>query len=280
MDRVLNAPPVAQLRVRNVHNRVEITPNGSTGPLVAYDAPDSDGDREDNEDERGGEDADGDGPIDMDIDSQSSSQASTGFESNSTTTTRPRSPKSFHRHICEQGLSEPVTLPPEPPGKCSAQLQSRIADLLEKSRRGANLVDNIQRKKTFRNPSIYEKLIVHCDIDELGSNFPPNVFDPHGFAKESYYEELSKKQTEAMNKLEKERKKPEVVTLMGVAPSTKKSKWDQTGSVSSSTGAPRTAPGLVSVPTGTKPVVIHGMGSLPKPKNPVTHIGTSVASRR
>lgn len=29
------------------------------------------------------------------------------------------------------------------------------------------------------------------------------MFDPHGFAKESYYEELSKQQTEAMNKLEK-----------------------------------------------------------------------------
>ena len=26
----------------------------------------------------------------------------------------------------------------------------------------------IQNKKAFRNPSIYEKLIIHCNIDELG----------------------------------------------------------------------------------------------------------------
>lgn len=66
---------------------------------------------------------------------------------------------------------------------------------------------------------------------------------------------------------------------MGVAPATKRSKWDQTGVVGGS--APRGAPGLVSVSTGgTKPVVIHGMGQLPKPKNPVTHVGTSAASRR
>lgn len=74
---IVGAPPVAQLRVRDVHNRVEITPNGSTGPLVAYDAPDSDGERDDDDDDevgarRGGEDGNcGDEPIDMDIDSQS-----------------------------------------------------------------------------------------------------------------------------------------------------------------------------------------------------------------
>lgn len=30
----------------------------------------------------------------------------------------------------------------------------------------------IQRKKEFRNPSIYEKLIQFCAIDELGTNYP------------------------------------------------------------------------------------------------------------
>ena len=29
----------------------------------------------------------------------------------------------------------------------------------------------IQNKKAFRNPSIYDKLIIHCNIDELGG-FP------------------------------------------------------------------------------------------------------------
>ena len=29
----------------------------------------------------------------------------------------------------------------------------------------------IQKKKAFRNPSIYEKLILHCGIDEFGKVF-------------------------------------------------------------------------------------------------------------
>ena len=31
----------------------------------------------------------------------------------------------------------------------------------------------IQNKKAFRNPSIYEKLILHLNIDELGEQFCP-----------------------------------------------------------------------------------------------------------
>lgn len=36
----------------------------------------------------------------------------------------------------------------------------------------------IQDRKEFRNPSIYEKLIQYCDIDELGTNYPPELYDP------------------------------------------------------------------------------------------------------
>ena len=53
-----------------------------------------------------------------------------------------------------------------------------------------NLV--IQRKKMFRNPSIYEKLIQFCEIDETGTNLPKDLYDGHLFGKESYYDELSK----------------------------------------------------------------------------------------
>lgn len=61
----------------------------------------------------------------------------------------------------------------------------------------------IQNKKQFRNPSIYEKLIQFCDIDELGTNFPPELYDGHLFGKESYYEELGKVQKVEMDKREK-----------------------------------------------------------------------------
>lgn len=38
--------------------------------------------------------------------------------------------------------------------------------------------------------SIYEKLIQFCSIDELGTNYPKDMFDPHGWSEDSYYESL------------------------------------------------------------------------------------------
>ncbi|XP_003740027.1 SAP30-binding protein [Galendromus occidentalis] len=273
MQRVLRAPPVAQLRLQNLHNRVEITPNGSTGPLVAYDGHDSDGDlNDDDEDDDDAFDDSNPEPVAKPMESRVELTASSDG-----LLARPSSPQAYHRLLQEKG--PPVQLPPEPPTKCSDELQRRISEFCKRSADGFDFLDSIQKKKSFRNPSIYEKLLVHCDVDELGSNFPSEMFDPHAFRKEDYYDDLARKQTEAMHKLEKEKKKPDSTTSAVAA--TKKSKWDQGGIAAASAVARSVAaPGLVTMPTGTKSVVISGIGSLPKPKNPVTHVGTSIASRR
>ena len=42
----------------------------------------------------------------------------------------------------------------------------------------------IQKKKAFRNPSIYEKLILHCGIDEFGKVFKHvKIGDQHNYYK-------------------------------------------------------------------------------------------------
>merc|ERR1712141_431250 len=43
---------------------------------------------------------------------------------------------------------------------------------------GVNMNEIIKRKKSFRNPSIYQMLIELKNINEGGSNFPKDVFDP------------------------------------------------------------------------------------------------------
>lgn len=71
------------------------------------------------------------------------------------------------------------SLPPEPKGKCPQELQDKITLMYEKMR--TNKMDMnklIQDRKEFRNPSIYEKLIQYCNIDELGTNYPPELYDP------------------------------------------------------------------------------------------------------
>uniref|UniRef100_A0A8B9Q0U1 SAP30 binding protein n=1 Tax=Apteryx owenii TaxID=8824 RepID=A0A8B9Q0U1_APTOW len=142
--------------------------------------------------------------------------------------------------------------------------------------------------------SIYEKLIQFCSIDELGTNYPKDMFDPHGWSEDSYYEALAKAQKIEMDKLEKakkERTKIEFVTgtkkgtTTSAASTTtttasttvgdaqkRKSKWDSAIPVTTiaqptilTTTA--TLPGVVTVTTsasGSKTTVISAVGTIVK----------------
>ena len=173
-----------------------------------------------------------------------------------------------------------IELPPEPPGRCSNELQDKIAQLYEKmvTRGGVDMNQIIQKRKDFRNPSIYEKLIQFCSINEFGTNYSPEIYDPLRWDKASYYDELAKVQKAEMDQREKERReKTKVEVLMGTAkkPSVnnvsaeeevikRKSKWDQVGSGSQSVVKPPGLLPLTSSATGTKGTVISAFGSLAK----------------
>ena len=64
-----------------------------------------------------------------------------------------------------------LPLPASAPVSAEAQ---RIVDKMfeSKSKRHLDVNKYIQSNKSFRNPSIYEKLIEYCDLDELGTNYP------------------------------------------------------------------------------------------------------------
>lgn len=71
------------------------------------------------------------------------------------------------------------SLPPESKGKCPQELQDKITKMYEKMRtNNMDMNKLIQDRKEFRNPSIYEKLIQYCNIDELGTNYQPELYDP------------------------------------------------------------------------------------------------------
>ncbi|XP_038211534.1 SAP30-binding protein [Zerene cesonia] len=168
-----------------------------------------------------------------------------------------------------------VTIPPEPAGKCPKELQETIAKFYNRMlTEGLDMNKIIQDKKNFRNPSIYEKLIQFCDINELDTNYPPEIYDPLRWGKESYYDELARVQKVEMDRREKERKeKSKIDFISGKKPESddekkRKSKWDQ--------AAPNVAakpaikqPGLLQQPltsnvTGTKGTVISAFGSINK----------------
>ncbi|CAH8529709.1 unnamed protein product [Heterobilharzia americana] len=116
-----------------------------------------------------------------------------------------------------QRLIEEIQLPSEPVGHCSMLLQERIERAVRRMRLDISYDPNraIQDNKSFRNPSIYEKLIDFLKIDEKGTNFPTDIYDPYRWSPQSYYEELARVQNREIDrlmKLQKELKKSDTNT--------------------------------------------------------------------
>lgn len=155
-------------------------------------------------------------------------------------------------------------LPPEPKTPVDKQLQANISNLQQKiSNSEFDLNQYIQEKKEFRNPSIYDKLIQFCDINELGTNFPPEIFDVSIYGPESFYEELAKAQKLEMDKLEKQKKEVTKTVSVSVSDAIKrKSKWDQQAPSSATSGAVNTS----NSSSSAKTIIISSTGSLKKPK--------------
>uniref|UniRef100_A0A668V568 SAP30 binding protein n=1 Tax=Oreochromis aureus TaxID=47969 RepID=A0A668V568_OREAU len=219
-------------------------------------------------------------------------------ENNSISEAEKKDPKELVALFSEKVRNmspDEIKIPPEPPGRCSSHLQEKIHKLYERKLHGDfDTNAHIQQKKEFRNPSIYEKLIQFCAIDELGTNYPKDMFDPHAWSEDSYYEALAKAQKVEMDKLEKakkERTKIEFVTgtkkgtnPSSTAPSTtsnttttstdaqkRKSKWDSALPVTLAQPTlittTATLPAVVSVTTtasGTKTTVISAVGTILK----------------
>lgn len=146
--------------------------------------------------------------------------------------------------------------------KPDLKLQETITNINQKIKSNDyDLNQFIQGRKDFRNPSIYDKLIQFCNINELGTNFPPEIFDVSIYGAESFYEELAKAQKLEMDKLEKQKKENSKAEVIIKESAKRKSKWDQQ--------APSSAPGssvTTSSSTSGKTTVISAFGTLKKPK--------------
>nr|CDS30445.1 SAP30 binding protein [Hymenolepis microstoma] len=179
-----------------------------------------------------------------------------------------------------------VILPPEPSEMCSLELQNKVETAIRRMQHDISFDPNrmIQDNKSFRNPSIYKKLISFLGIDEKGSNFSKEVYDPYRWDANSYYDKLAEiqnREVERQDKLQKERRKAEATNavpgsttasgasagLHRTASGTevrKKSKWDTAGPVDSSQlPPPKIADPLSgSAVGGTAKVTIPAIGDL------------------
>jgi hypothetical protein len=76
-----------------------------------------------------------------------------------------------------------------------SETQQRIERFMRLQRkRGQDFQTTLQDKKEVRNPYILEKVVEYFSIDELQSNFPHEVFDPHGLPLHEFADALALEQ--------------------------------------------------------------------------------------
>lgn len=76
---------------------------------------------------------------------------------------------------------DPLRLPPElaaPPGECDPEVQARVARWLALQATGRQLTAELRKSRDYRNPEFFRKMVEYWEIDEHGTLFDADVFDP------------------------------------------------------------------------------------------------------
>ncbi|XP_068324646.1 uncharacterized protein [Pyrus communis] len=102
-------------------------------------------------------------------------------------------------------------LPPPLKAKCSEELQRKINKFLEYKRAGKSFNAEVRNKKDYRNPNFLVHAVRYQDIDQIGSCFSKDVFDPHGYDKSDYCDEIEADMRREMERKEQERKRSQKV---------------------------------------------------------------------
>jgi hypothetical protein len=81
----------------------------------------------------------------------------------------------------------------------ASALQERVVRFFAFKSEGKSIND-IRNSKAYKNPDILEKLVQHCGINEIGSNYPPELFDPLAFQPTDFYDSIGKVQKKKKKK--------------------------------------------------------------------------------
>ncbi|GLU13823.1 hypothetical protein SLE2022_304330 [Rubroshorea leprosula] len=134
-------------------------------------------------------------------------------------------------------------LPPPPKAKCSEELQRKIDKFLNLKRAGKSFNAEVRNRKDYRNPDFLLHAVRYQDIDPIGSNFRKDVFDPHGYDKSDFIDEIEADMKREMERKKQENKKNMMVEFVsaGIQP-THKLSIPIAGASAGTAGATRPAP--------------------------------------
>jgi hypothetical protein len=106
---------------------------------------------------------------------------------------------------------------------------SKISNFHEFKRAGKSLNRNLRRAKDFKNPELLTTLVQFVGIDEIGTNYAREVWDPHRFSASDYYKQLDQEQQQLVNAKPAPAAKPPAARSApgpGQSGQKRKSQWD------------------------------------------------------
>ncbi|XP_078151408.1 uncharacterized protein LOC144546734 isoform X2 [Carex rostrata] len=100
--------------------------------------------------------------------------------------------------------------------KCSEKIQNRIIKFLVLKSAGRCFNEEVRNKMDYRNPDFLQHAVRYQDIDQIGTCFSKEVFDPHGLDKSDFYDAIEADMRREQERKEQERKKsPKVDFVSG-----------------------------------------------------------------
>lgn len=116
----------------------------------------------------------------------------------------------------EQCVVDPLDkfLPPPSKAKCSDELQRKINKFLEYKKAGKSFNAEVRNRKDYRNPDFLLHAVTYQEIDDKGSCFSKDVFDPHGYDPSDYYDRIEADMRRESERKEQERKKSQKIDFM------------------------------------------------------------------
>uniref|UniRef100_A0ACD5VUT2 Uncharacterized protein n=1 Tax=Avena sativa TaxID=4498 RepID=A0ACD5VUT2_AVESA len=111
-------------------------------------------------------------------------------------------------------------LPPPVPTKCSVALQQKINKFLAYQRTGKSFNAEVRNRKDYRNPDFLQHAVRYQEIDQIGTCFSKDVFNPYGYDKSDYYDEIEADMKRELERKEQEKKRNPKVDFIssGVQP--------------------------------------------------------------
>nr|XP_025613997.2 SAP30-binding protein-like [Arachis hypogaea] len=87
------------------------------------------------------------------------------------------------------------------------RLQRKINKFLEYKKAGKSFNAEVRNRKNYRNPDFLLHAVRYQEIDQIGSCFSKDVFDPHGYDSSDFYDEIEADMRRESERKEHEKKK-------------------------------------------------------------------------